>query len=111
MKRRDFIFAAGAGSVAPLLRPFASTAFGQAGGAPVRIVFVYSPNGSVKRSFQPPADNLAGSPILAPFAPHKTDMVVIRGLGYSGYNTPHSMGTMKALASAPLPACGERPPA
>lgn len=97
--RRDFLSLAGAAGVAPLLRPFASTAFAQ-GGAPKRVIFVYSANGTVQKNFFPsdPASP-AGSPILKPFEAHGNDLIVVKGLGYSGYNTPHSMGTMKALTN------------
>jgi hypothetical protein len=100
ISRRDFLTAAGAGAaVVPLLRPFASTAFAQ-GGAPKRAVFVYSANGTVQKNFFPAdAANLTDPPILKPFEAHKNDLIVVKGLAYSGFNTPHSMGTMKALTN------------
>jgi hypothetical protein len=96
--RRDFLFAAGAGALVPLLRPFGSTAFA-AGNTPTRIVFVYTPNGVVEKNWWPSGSDLTERPILKPLESHKQDMVLFRGLGYSGFNTPHSMGTMKSLTS------------
>lgn len=105
--RRNFLGAAG---VAPLLRPFASTAFA-AGTTPTRIIFVYSPNGVVASNFFPDTADLTEKPILKPLAPHAKEMTLIRGMGYTGYNTPHSMGTTKALTNRDVFGAGNTPAA
>jgi len=101
--RRDLLRHTGASLASvPLLKAFGSRAFASGKRVP-RVVFIYSPNGTVAERFFPSSSaDLTEKPILKPLAAHKNDMTVITGMNYSGFNTPHAMGTQKALTNVDL---------
>lgn len=65
-----------------------------AGGAPLRLVILYSGNGTIHDAWLPGPDLELG-PVLAPLAPFRDDMVVIDGLSiFAGgpAGNPHHLG-------------------
>jgi hypothetical protein len=96
--RRSLLRRASLGALAyPVLRAFHPRAAAAAGAK--RAIFIYSPNGTVKKDFWPDGDDVTEKAILKPLAPFKDRVTLVRGLGYSGFNIPHEMGTAKAFTN------------
>lgn len=79
-----------------------------AAGIPKRLVIVFSPNGTVMDSFFGPGDTstLTLGPILAPLAPHKSDLLVLDNLEHKAakrsVGDPHGKGLGCLLTGKPL---------
>jgi Protein of unknown function (DUF1552) len=88
LPRRHFIRGLGAAIALPMLDSMVPTAFGQAAKAaarkapPLRLSFVYVPNGIVMKNWTPAADGAAFElpGILQPLAPFRNQSMVISGL-------------------------------
>ena len=85
MSRRAFLRGAGGAALAlPLLTswPRRARAADPPPVFPKRLVIMFSPNGTVKRNWVPTGTPTSWelSPILAPLAPHKEQLVVLEGI-------------------------------
>lgn len=88
LPRRHFIRGLGAAIALPMLDSMIPTAFGQAAKAalpkapPLRLSFVYVPNGIVMNNWTPAAEGLGAElpSILQPIAPYRDQAMVISGL-------------------------------
>jgi hypothetical protein len=99
-RRRWLAGAALSAATVPLFARFARPAFADDADTPRRLIVLYSPNGTVPGAWTPTSADPTSSTILAPLAPWQEHVTTIDGLGFGGgFNTPHSMGTMKALTN------------
>jgi len=104
--RREFLHTLLAGSVGlPWLETFAPrTAHAQAI-ANTRFIAMFSPNGTIYENWLPAGDgdNFTLSPILAPLAPHQSDLVVVAGVDQKGAGGDgHQNGIGGMLTGSPL---------
>jgi hypothetical protein len=97
--RRRFLLGAGGVALAlPLLEAFAPRA--RAAAPPKRLVILFSANGTIKPNWRPTGTetNFTLSPILAPLAPYKSDLVIIDGVDEeSSYHGPGDGGHASAM--------------
>jgi Protein of unknown function (DUF1552) len=85
--RRVFMKALGVGIAAPLAMKMSGMAMAGPSPAPVRLFIFYVPHGQPVEHFEPlgsGAGFLEGSGILAPLAPFKSQVNVVRGLSMNG---------------------------
>jgi hypothetical protein len=87
--RRTLLRGAGAAMALPLLEAmtplsFSARAASQESSSPRRMMFVYVPNGAVMEHWTPQAEGAGFTlpSILAPLAPHQSDLLVISGLAH-----------------------------
>jgi len=95
--RRTFFTGAGATlAAAPFVPLLESRA---ADGAPLRLVLMFSPNGTIRESWLPAGgeNDFTLGPILAPLEAHRDELVVIDGLRYNsgGAGNNHMSGPSK----------------
>ncbi len=98
--RRRFLLGAGGVALAlPLLEAFAPRG-AQAAASPKRLVILFSANGTIKPNWRPTGTetNFTLSPILAPLAPYKSELVIIDGVDEeSSYHGPGDQGHASAM--------------
>ena len=91
LARRTFLRGAGATLALPLLdamRPAFANAASAAGRAPVRLSFVYVPNGIIMPDWRPAEEGgaYAFTRILKPLEPFREDLLVLSGLAHHNAN-------------------------
>ena len=85
--RRRMLHAAVAGAIGlPWLETFAGKTAHAAPALPKRFVAMFSPNGTIRERWLPTGSetNFTLSPILAPLAPHQSDLVIVSGVDQMG---------------------------
>lgn len=106
--RRDVLRYLGASALALPLVPSQRPAFAEHGGAHKRIIFFYTPNGSVPANFWPTGGerDFTLSPILAPLEAHRDDLLILGGVdmesAFSGPGDAHQKGTGQCLTATEL---------
>jgi len=104
--RRDFLRQLGISSAAiPFLSNLPAFAATPAGGLKKRLIFMFSPNGTVPAKFWPSQEgDLASSPILAPLAPFQGQTAVLKGISnrVGGDGDRHMRGMSCLLTGARL---------
>lgn len=104
--RRQFIQKLGiTGAALPFLSALPSLGGSTSDGHKKRLIFMFSPNGTVPTKFWPEKDgNLASSPILAPLAPFQGQTAVIKGISnrVGGDGDRHMRGMSCLLTGARL---------
>ncbi|MFO7561415.1 MAG: DUF1552 domain-containing protein [Enhygromyxa sp.] len=77
-------------------------------GLPKRLIVMYTPNGTIAHNFWPTGteNNFTLSPILAPLAPYKKDLLILRGIdmlsSLDGPGDAHQKGTGQCLTATKL---------
>jgi hypothetical protein len=75
---------------------------------PKRLIVMYTPNGTIAHNFWPKGseNDFTLSPILAPLAQHKKDLLILRGIdmlsSLDGPGDAHQKGTGQCLTATPL---------
>lgn len=104
--RRQFIQKLGiTGAALPFLSALPSLGGSTSDGHKKRLIFMFSPNGTVPTKFWPEKDgNLASSPILAPLAPFQGQTAVLKGISnrVGGDGDRHMRGMSCLLTGARL---------
>ena len=104
--RRQFLQKLGiTGAALPFLSSLPSFAGGPTAGNKKRLIFMFSPNGTVPTKFWPDKEgNLANSPILAPLAPFQGQTAVLKGISnrVGGDGDRHMRGMSCLLTGARL---------
>lgn len=73
-----------------------------------RLIVMYTPNGTIAHNFWPKGteNDFTLSPILEPLAPHKKDLLIVRGVdmlsSLDGPGDAHQKGTGQCLTATPL---------
>lgn len=110
LSRRALLRGLGGAAIAlPLLdamRGRSASALGPEG--PKRLIVMYTPNGTIAHNFWPTGGEFEFtlSPILAPLAPHKKDLLILRGIdmlsSLDGPGDAHQKGTGQCLTATKL---------
>jgi hypothetical protein len=111
--RRHFLKALGGAALVPFVPSWtgARATWGprsaRAAGGPKRMIFMYAPNGVPPATWWPQStggDRFNLGPAQAPLAPHKDDLLVLRGLNFAarGPGGPHARGVGTALTGTRL---------
>jgi len=110
LSRRTLVRGLGGAAIAlPLLdamRGRSARASGET--PPKRLIVMYTPNGTIANNFWPGGAeaDFTLSPILQPLAPHKQDLLIIRGVdmlsSLSGPGDAHQKGTGQCLTATEL---------
>lgn len=106
--RRTLLSGLLAGTAALTLSDLVSPKKAAADAAPKRIIFFYSPNGTIAKNFWPTqvGSSFALPPILKPLAPHKDDILVLQNIdmlnALSGPGDAHQKGTGTCLTGTEL---------
>lgn len=109
LSRRALLRGLGGAAIAlPLLDAMRSRPAHALDPGPKRLIVMYTPNGTIAHNFWPTGteNNFTLSPILAPLAPHKSDLLILRGIdmlsSLDGPGDAHQKGTGQCLTGTKL---------